>query len=105
MFKIPVNRVIAFLGPPIAAISAAASAWLVAKVNILSIPGLDKANVATYVAGGLTALIVAGLHALGGLAWFKGHHILLQGATITPGTLTQAEAQKAAGLPVSPTGK
>lgn len=75
--NIPINRVVAFAGPAIAAISTAVAAFLVAKVNVLGIPGLDQANTATYLAAGITAALVAGLHALGGLAWFKGHHILL----------------------------
>ena len=74
----PINRIIAFFGPVVATISSALAAFLIAKVNILGIPGLDQANVATYIAAGLTAAIVACLHALGGLAWFKGHHLLIQ---------------------------
>lgn len=90
--KIPANRVIAFLGPTIAAISTAVAAYLVAKVNVLGIPGLDQANVQTYVAGGLTAALVAGLHALGGLSWFKGQHIILEGEA------REKEAQASPGL-------
>jgi len=76
---IPINRVVAFLGPWIALVSTAITTWLIAHVNILGIPGIDHANTATYVAGALTALITAGLQALGGWAWLKGHHIQLQG--------------------------
>ena len=76
---IPINRVVAFLGPWIALVSTAITTWLIAHVNVLGIPGLDHANTATYVAGALTALVTAGLQALGGWAWLKGHHIQLQG--------------------------
>ena len=74
---IPINRIVAWLGPIIAVISASLVTWLLAKVNILSIPGLDKSNVETYVTAIVTFLVVAGLHALGGLSWLRGHHIEL----------------------------
>jgi hypothetical protein len=78
---IPVNRVVAWLGPPIAAIDSGLVSWLVAKENVLGLPGLDKANTATYVAAGVSYALTAGLHALGGWAWLKGHHIIMQGAS------------------------
>jgi hypothetical protein len=73
----PTNRIVAFLGPYIAVVSGAAAAWLIAKVNVLSIPGLDQANLATWVAGSLTAIITAGLAWLGHSKWLTGHHIEL----------------------------
>lgn len=75
---LPLNRVVAFVGPLITLIAGGIAAFLVAQVNILGIPGLDKSNVATWIAAALTFLVTAGLHALGGMAWFKGHHILMQ---------------------------
>lgn len=83
--RIPPNRVVAFAGPYIAFAASAVAAWLIAKVNVLGIPGLDQQNVATWIAGGLTALIVAGLHALGGWGWLKGHHIELAADSVEPG--------------------
>lgn len=74
---LPTNRIVTFLGPTIALVATAVATWLVAKVNVLAIPGLDQANVQTYVAAGLTALLGAALHALGGWGWLKGHHILI----------------------------
>lgn len=74
---IPINRVVAFAGPVISTIAGAAAAWLVGVVNILAIPGLDQANLATWISAGLTGLLTAGLLHLGQSKWLKGHHILL----------------------------
>jgi hypothetical protein len=78
LFGIPIDRVVAWLGPLIATVSAAFVTWLLTKVNLLGIPGLDKANLQTYVTAGVTFLAVAGLHALGGWKWLRGRHILLE---------------------------
>lgn len=75
--NIPIDRVVAWLGPIIATVSASVATILVAQVNVLGIPGLDKANVATWIAGAITFIVVAGLHALGGLKWLHGQHIIL----------------------------
>jgi uncharacterized membrane protein YedE/YeeE len=83
-FNIPINRIVTFVGPIIAAISTAIATWLIAKVNVLGIPGLDQNNLQTYLAAGLTAILLAGLHALGGWSWLKGHHILLAEGVVTP---------------------
>lgn len=80
--RIPTNRIVAFIGPAIAFASSTVAAWLIAKVNVLGLPGLDQANVATWIAAGLTAALVAGLHALGGWKWLKGHHIELAAADV-----------------------
>jgi len=88
--QIPINRVVAFLGPWITLVSTAITTWLVAHVNVLGIPGLDHANTATYIAGALTALITAGLQALGGWAWLKGHHLEIVGdAQVTAAALQE----------------
>lgn len=73
------NRVVAFLGPYISVVAGGIAAWLVARVNVGGIPGLDKANLATEIAAGLTFLLTAGLSWLGHSKWLKGHHIVLQG--------------------------
>jgi hypothetical protein len=74
---IPINRIVAWLGPTIAIIASALAAWLVAKVNILGLAGLNKSNLQTYITAGVTFGVAAGLHALGGLSWLRGHHIQL----------------------------
>lgn len=75
--KVPLNRVVAFLGPYIAAVSGAVAAWLVSVVNVLAIPGLDQANLATWIAAAITAVVTAGLTWAGHSKWLKGHHIEL----------------------------
>src|SRR5438128_1466553 len=75
--RFPLNRVLTFLGPHFAVVSAALSAWLVAKVNVLGIKGLDQNNAATWIAGAMTFLAHAGLTWLGQNKWLTGHHILL----------------------------
>lgn len=76
--KIPLNRVVAFFGPYISVLAGAVAAWLVAKLNVLGIPGLDEANLATWISGALVASLTAGLSWLGQSKWLKGHHIELQ---------------------------
>lgn len=104
--KIPVNRVVAFLGPTLSATAGAVAAWLVAKANVLGIPGLDEANVATYIVAGGTFVITAGLHALGQWQWLKGHHILLSLAPVVesdgPGDADALPAVPVAVVPATP---
>jgi hypothetical protein len=75
--RIPLNRVVAFAGPYIALASGGIAAWLVAKVNVIGIPGLDQANIATYIAAGGTLLLTAALTWLGHSKWLQGHHITI----------------------------
>lgn len=75
--RIPLNRVVAFAGPYVSVIAGGIAAWLVARANVLGIPGLDEANTATWIAGALTALLTAGLSWLGHSTWLRGHHIML----------------------------
>lgn len=75
---LPINRFVTFVKPYINWITALLAGWLVAKVNIFGIAGLDQSNVQTYLGFALTAGLVTGLHALGDLKWIKGHHIELE---------------------------
>lgn len=75
----PLNRIVAFLGPYISAIAGVAAAWLVAKVNIVGLPGLDEHNVATLLSFLLTQGVVTVVTWLGQQQWLKGHHIQLAG--------------------------
>lgn len=77
--RIPLNRAVAFFGPVISLVSGAAAAWLVAKVNILGIPGLglDENELGSEIAGALTLTLTAALLHLGQSAWLRGHHIEL----------------------------
>jgi hypothetical protein len=91
--KLPLNRFVAFVKPYLNLLAGLIAAWLVAKVNVLGVPGLDEENVATWIAGGLAALLTAGLTQLGDLKWLKGHHIQME---------TEAAITAAALAPVPP---
>jgi hypothetical protein len=93
MLSIPLNRVVAFAGPYIAIVSGAVAAWLLTKVNIAGIPGLDEHNVETAVGAGLTFGLTSGLAWLGHQKWLTGHHIEM---------LAQAEVTAAALAPTPP---
>ena len=86
-FKIPLNRFIVFAKPYINVAAGAASAWLIAKVNVLGIPGLgDHQNeIATGLAAGAVALVTWGAAQLGDLKWLRGHHIELEGIAAVAG--------------------
>jgi len=92
---IPLNRLVAFVGPYTSVLAGGIASWLVAKVNLLGLPGLDENNLKTAIAGGLTWLLVAGLSWAGHSKWLTGHHIQLQGdasveAAATSGAATPA---------------
>lgn len=73
--KIPANRVVAFLLPPIQAFGALAAAYIVARLNLLGFAELDQSSVAQLITGGIVASVLSGLAALGNWQWLKGHHI------------------------------
>src|SRR5919198_4474139 len=94
----PTNRIVAFLGPYISVVAGGIAAWLVAKVNVAGIPGLDEHNLQTTIASGLTFLIVAAVSWAGHAKWLTGHHIQLQ----PDGQVTVAAAQGAATAMLAP---
>jgi hypothetical protein len=79
---LPINRFVVFVKPYIDWITAFLAAWLIAKVNVFGIAGLDQSNLQTYLTFGLTTLLVTGLHWLGNRSWIKGHHIELADGAI-----------------------
>jgi hypothetical protein len=83
----PLNRFIAFVKPYINLLAGALAAYVVAKANVLGIPGLDEQNTATWVAGALVWLLTQGATQLGDLKWLKGHHIALATASGAPITV------------------
>lgn len=80
MLKIPANRVVAFVGPYLAVAAGGAAAWLVAKLNVLGLPGLGshQHELATGLAGAGLWLLTSALGWLGHSKWLTGHHIELQ---------------------------
>jgi hypothetical protein len=75
---IPLNRVVAFVGPYMSAIAGGIASWLVARVNIAGLPGLDQNNLKTGIAGALTWLLVSGLTWAGHSKWLTGHQIAME---------------------------
>lgn len=78
MTTIPLNRVVAFVGPYVSAIAGGIASWLVARVNIAGLPGLDQNNLKTGIAGALTWLLVSGLTWAGHSKWLTGHQIAME---------------------------
>ena len=91
---IPVSRLVAFGGPYISIVGAAVATWLVAKVNVLGIEGLDHDTVAMQISAALMFTVTAGLTWLGQSKWLTGHHIEMQSdalvasAILSGGTVT-----------------
>lgn len=86
--RLQFNRFVTFIKPWINLGAGAIAAWLVAKANVLGIPGLDQENTATWVAGALVWGLTTGVTQLGDLKWIKGHHISIEAdATVTAAAL------------------
>jgi hypothetical protein len=73
----PLNRFITFIKPYLNLLAGAIAAWLIAKANVLGIPGLGEHGSDLQIA--ITAGLVWGLTQLvteiGDLKWLKGHHV------------------------------
>jgi len=82
----PINRIVAFIGPQISWIAGLIATWLVTKVDVLGIPGLDQHNTATWLSGAITFIVVSVLTWLGHQQWLKGHHIELRNAGLLAAT-------------------
>ena len=104
---IPLNRVVAFVGPYVSAIAGGIASWMVARVNIAGLPGLDQNNLKTGIAGALTWLLVSGLTWAGHSKWLTGHQIAMEAdarvnaaamglAVAAPAAVVVSEAQPAA---------
>lgn len=73
----PLNRIITFIKPYLNLIAAAISAWLIAKANVLGIPGLGEHGdeLTTAIAAGLAFIATEVATQLGDQKWLKGHHL------------------------------
>ena len=94
----PFNRFITFIKPYINLAAGAIAAWLIAKANVLGIPGLgDHGN---ELQTGIAAALVWGLTQLatqmGDLKWLKGHHL----AMVADAELQAAALQSPAVVPL-----
>jgi hypothetical protein len=100
--QIPLNRIVAFAGPYVSVASGGVASWLVAKANVLGIGGLDKANLATHVAGGLTFAVVAGLTWLGHSKWLTGAHVVLRNDALVASAAIASASSGAVTAPPQP---
>lgn len=90
--KIPLNRIIAFAGPYISIFSGAVATWLLTKMNVLGIQGLDHDKTALYIASGLTFGLTSLLTWLGHSKWLQGHHIDMESQALLQATAIEAQA-------------
>jgi hypothetical protein len=90
----PFNRFITFIKPYINLTAGAIAAWLVAKANVLAIPGLGEhgnelqIGIAAALAWGLTQFATQ----MGDLKWLKGHHLTIAGDAEVQAAALQAPA-------------
>jgi hypothetical protein len=90
----PLNRFITFVKPYINLAAGAIAAWLIAKANVLGIPGLGQhgnelqMGIAAALAWGLTQLATQ----TGDLKWLKGHHLAIIGDAEVQAAALQATA-------------
>lgn len=94
----PLNRFITFVKPYINLLAGAIAAFLIAKANVLGIPGLgehgDELTIA--IAGALAWLVTQGAAQLGDLKWLKGHQLQLAGDAQVQAALMTAQPPPAA---------
>lgn len=73
----PLNRFVAFVKPYLNLFAGAIAAWLIAKANVLGIPGLGEHGsdlqiaIAAALVWGVTQLVTQ----IGDVKWLKGHHL------------------------------
>lgn len=80
----PLNRIITFIKPYLNLLAGAFAAWLVAKANVLGIPGLGENgdDLQTAIAAVLVWAVTQGAAQLGDVKWLRGHHIEMQQAQL-----------------------
>jgi hypothetical protein len=102
MFGIPANRIVAFAGPYMSAAAGGIASWLVARVNIAGVPGLDQNNLKTGIAAGFTWLLVSALTWAGHSKWLTGHQIQMEAdARISAAVVSQPAVAPAGVEPVA----
>ena len=77
----PFNQFITFFKPYLNVLAGAIAALLVAKANVLGIPGLgdNGEELQTAIAAALAWALTQGATQLGDAKWLKGHHLQLKG--------------------------
>jgi hypothetical protein len=100
----PLNRFIAFVKPWLNLLAGAIAAWLVAKANVLGIPGLGvhgddlQVGIAAALAWGVTQVVAQ----MGDMKWLKGHQLLMIGDAEVQAAAMQAPAVTAPEVWVEP---
>jgi hypothetical protein len=74
---VPLNRIVAFLGPYISVASGVAASWLLVNVHLLGLFHVQHDGLASAIAQGAVLLLVSGLTWLGQSKWLTGHHIYM----------------------------
>jgi hypothetical protein len=69
----PLGRLVALLGPYVSLLAGSIATWLVAKVDVLGIPGLNQANLATGVAAAITFVLVTAITYASHHKWLDGN--------------------------------
>ncbi len=75
---IPLNRIVAFVGPYVSVVSGALAAWLLTHLHVLSTFHLSNGQLATGITQLTVFAITAGLTWLGHQKWLTGHQIELE---------------------------
>jgi hypothetical protein len=90
----PFNRFITFVKPYINLTAGAIAAWLVAKANVLAIPGLGEHGneLQIGIAAALTWGVTQFATQMGDLKWLKGHHVAIAGDAEVQAAALQATA-------------
>lgn len=90
----PFNRFIALVKPYINLLAGAITAWLIAKSNVLGIPGLGEHGdeLTTAIAGALAWIVTQGATQAGDLKWLQGHQLSLAGDAQVQAAALQAPA-------------
>jgi hypothetical protein len=88
---IPLNRIVAFLGPYVAVVSGAVAAWLLTHLHVLSMFHLSDSQVATAISQLTVFGITAGLTWLGHQKWLTGHQIELAAAVKAAAAVAPAD--------------
>jgi hypothetical protein len=95
--QMPLNRFITFVKPYLNLLAGAIAAWLIAKANVLGIPGLGEHGNDLQI--GIAAALVWGVTQLGtqlgDQKWLKGHHLALIGEAEVRAAAQQALATAA----------
>lgn len=101
--RIPLNRFVTFVKPWLNLAAGAVAAWLVAKANVLGLPGLGshQQELATWLAGAGVWVLTTVIAQVGDLKWLKGHHIEL----VNDGEIAAAALVHAPSLPAPPAGE